>query len=168
MGCPLSPPRCMPPMPPTPICKTRNRLFLLTWARVRKLGAVMPTVTMAPVLRKVRRVTGCLVGELFFMNWCIGERRGEASSRTFDSRGPGRNPWADCSVANRKRQISSPTARVAQRRGTTLRASPVPVRIRPRAPFRPASIKVMQRTFNPLNGERYPGGPPAFTEATAR
>jgi hypothetical protein len=26
--------------------------------------------------------------------------------------------------------------------------------------FRPASIKVMQRTFNPLNGERYPGGPP--------
>ena len=26
--------------------------------------------------------------------------------------------------------------------------------------IRPASIKVMQRTFNPLNGERYPGGPP--------
>ncbi len=26
--------------------------------------------------------------------------------------------------------------------------------------FRPASIKVMQRTFNPLNRERYPGGPP--------
>ncbi len=25
--------------------------------------------------------------------------------------------------------------------------------------FRPASIKVMQRTFNPLNRERYPGGP---------
>ena len=34
------------------------------------------------------------------------------------------------------------------------------VRILPRAPFRPASIKVMQRTFNPLNRERYPGGPP--------
>ena len=31
-----------------------------------------------------------------------------------------------------------------------------------RAPFRPASIKVMQRTFNPLNRERYPGGPPIF------
>jgi hypothetical protein len=26
--------------------------------------------------------------------------------------------------------------------------------------FRPASIKVMQRTFNPWNRERYPGGPP--------
>jgi hypothetical protein len=26
--------------------------------------------------------------------------------------------------------------------------------------FWPASIKVMQWTFNPLNGERYPGGPP--------
>ena len=26
--------------------------------------------------------------------------------------------------------------------------------------FRPASIKVMQRTFNPLNREDYPGGPP--------
>ncbi len=99
---------------------------------------------MAPVLRKVRRVTGCLVGELLFMSWCIGERRGEASTRNFDCRGPGRNPWADCSVANRKRQISSPTARVAQRRGTTLRASPVPVRIRPRAPFH-SSRKRTQR-----------------------
>src|SRR5437667_9252659 len=28
--------------------------------------------------------------------------------------------------------------------------------------FRPASIKVMQRTFNPLNRERYPGGPPTL------
>ncbi len=27
---------------------------------------------------------------------------------------------------------------------------------------RPASIKVMQRTFNPWNRERYPGGPPSF------
>ena len=35
------------------------------------------------------------------------------------------------------------------------------VRILPRAPFWPASIKVMQRTFNPLNWERYPGGPPS-------
>ena len=51
-------------------------------------------------------------------------------------------------------------ARVAQCRGTTSRASPLQVRILPRAPFRPASIKVMQRTFNPLNRERYPGGPP--------
>ena len=51
-------------------------------------------------------------------------------------------------------------ARVAQCRGTTSRASPVQVRVLPRAPFRPASIKVMQRTFNPLNRERYPGGPP--------
>ena len=33
-------------------------------------------------------------------------------------------------------------------------------RILPRAPFRPASIKVMQRTFNPWNRARYPGGPP--------
>ena len=48
----------------------------------------------------------------------------------------------------------SPTSRDA-----TSRASPVQVRILPRAPFRPASIKVMQRTFNPLNRERYPGGP---------
>jgi hypothetical protein len=28
--------------------------------------------------------------------------------------------------------------------------------------FRPASIKVMQRTFNPWNRARYPGGPPFF------
>jgi hypothetical protein len=28
--------------------------------------------------------------------------------------------------------------------------------------FRPASIKVMQRTFNPWNRARYPGGPPIF------
>src|SRR5437870_5808051 len=28
----------------------------------------------------------------------------------------------------------------------------------PRAPFQAASIKVMQRTFNPFNEERYPGG----------
>src|SRR5205814_7789635 len=48
----------------------------------------------------------------------------------------------------------------SNRRDTTSRASPVRVRILPRAPFRPASIKVMQRTFNPLNRERYPGGPP--------
>jgi hypothetical protein len=27
---------------------------------------------------------------------------------------------------------------------------------------------VMQRTFNPLNGERYPGGPPAFARSAAR
>jgi hypothetical protein len=26
----------------------------------------------------------------------------------------------------------------------------------------PASIEVMQRTFNPWNRERYPGGPPSF------
>jgi hypothetical protein len=33
--------------------------------------------------------------------------------------------------------------------------------INPPIHFRwPASIKVMQRTFNPLNRERYPGGPP--------
>ena len=43
--------------------------------------------------------------------------------------------------------------------GTTSRASIVQVQVLPRAPFRPASIKVMQRTFNPLNGEHYPGGP---------
>ena len=51
----------------------------------------------------------------------------------------------------------SPTSR-----DTTSRASPVRVRILPRASFRPASIKVMQRTFNPLNRARYPGGPPIF------
>ena len=57
-------------------------------------------------------------------------------------------------------------------RGTTSRASPVQVRTLPRAPafalrasarranFGPASIKVMQRTFNPQNRARYPGGPP--------
>ena len=42
-----------------------------------------------------------------------------------------------------------PFARVAQRRGTTSRTSPVQVQVLPRAPFWPASIKVMQRTFNP-------------------
>lgn len=31
---------------------------------------------------------------------------------------------------------------------------------------RPASIKVMQRTFNPLNRERYPGGPPIHFTAS--
>lgn len=39
----------------------------------------------------------------------------------------------------------------------------VPDRYRTRAPAfagRPASIKVMQRTFNPWNRARYPGGPP--------
>ena len=51
-------------------------------------------------------------------------------------------------------------ARVAQRRGTTSRASPVQVRFLPRAPFRPASFKVKQRSFKPLNSERYRGGPP--------
>ena len=29
----------------------------------------------------------------------------------------------------------------------------------------PASIKVMQRTFNPQNRARYPGGPPAFARS---
>ena len=33
--------------------------------------------------------------------------------------------------------------------------------------FRPASIKVMQRSFKPLNRERYPGGPP-FAESSNR
>ena len=32
--------------------------------------------------------------------------------------------------------------------------------LRPGEPIWPASIRVMQRTFNPLNRERYPGGPP--------
>ena len=60
------------------------------------------------------------------------------------------------------------------RRGTTSRASPAQVQTLPRAPafalraparranFRPASIKVMQRTFNPQNRARYPGGPPSL------
>src|SRR5579872_2678214 len=39
----------------------------------------------------------------------------------------------------------------------------LPGRNRLEAPLiRPASIKVMQRTFNPWNRARYPGGPPAF------
>ena len=49
---------------------------------------------------------------------------------------------------------------VAQCRGTTSRTSPVQVQVLPRAPIWPASIKVMQRTFNPQNRARYPGGPP--------
>ena len=53
-------------------------------------------------------------------------------------------------------------------RDTSPRASPVRVRILPRAPFRPASIKVMQRTFNPLNRERYPGGPPIAGSSNRR
>ncbi len=57
----------------------------------------------------------------------------------------------------------SPTSR-----DTTSRASLVQVRILARAPFRPASIKVMQRTFNPLNRERYPGGPPLPGRLTSR
>src|ERR1017187_587444 len=55
---------------------------------------------------------------------------------------------------------SIPFARVAQCRGTRSRTSPVQVQILPRAPIWPASIKVMQRTFNPWNRAHYPGGPP--------
>ncbi len=36
------------------------------------------------------------------------------------------------------------------------------------ATFRPASIKVMQRSFKPLNGERYPGGPPVLSRVFAK
>src|SRR5450755_3738231 len=35
----------------------------------------------------------------------------------------------------------------------------------PRALIWPASIKVMQRTFNPQNRARYPGGPPIRTRS---
>jgi len=45
-------------------------------------------------------------------------------------------------------------------RDTTSRASVVQGRILPRAPFWPASFKVKQRSFKPLNSERYRGGPP--------
>lgn len=45
-------------------------------------------------------------------------------------------------------------------RGTALRASPGPARIRPRAPICPASIKVLPWTFNPQNRTRYPSGSP--------
>ncbi len=59
-------------------------------------------------------------------------------------------------------------------RDTTPRASSLHVQLLPRAPtwcspsggsaspLWPASIEVMQRTFNPRNRERYPGGPPSF------
>ena len=38
----------------------------------------------------------------------------------------------------------------------------MPLVTRHLSPFGPASIKVMQRTFNPQNRARYPGGPPFF------
>ena len=63
-----------------------------------------------------------------------------------------------CNSGGRLQSFCSRT----QRRGTTSRTSPVQVRALPRAPFWPASIKVMHRTFNPLNRERYPGGPPIY------
>src|SRR6266498_3186426 len=57
-GWPFKPPRCRPPMPPTPIWKRRSLLFWLTWARAAQENEATPVVTMAPVLRKLRRLTG--------------------------------------------------------------------------------------------------------------
>src|SRR5262245_37954704 len=51
-------------MPPTPIWKMRSLLFWLTCARAGHESEAMPVVTMAPDLRKLRRVTGEPVREL--------------------------------------------------------------------------------------------------------
>jgi hypothetical protein len=48
----------MEPMPPTPIWKMRSLLFLFTCALAGSESDARPAVTIAPVLRKLRRVTG--------------------------------------------------------------------------------------------------------------
>ena len=76
---------------------------------------------------------------------------------------PGRHRQEDPFLSSR-----SPTAETRRRERRQCRCKscrehqPSPAELRLGGPSRPASIKVMQRTFNPLNRERYPGGPPTF------
>src|SRR5262245_56007622 len=57
----------MPATPPTPIWKMRSLLFLLTCARAGSESDAIPAVTITPVLRKLRRVTGEKEGGCCFM-----------------------------------------------------------------------------------------------------
>ena len=95
------------------------------------------------------------------------ERQASLRSSSFDSAGQSTPPRSSLRISFVKNSCRGSTdwrlqfARVVQQKRHDVE-SVVSAGANPAAStiLRPASIKVMQRTFNPLNRERYPGGPP--------
>jgi hypothetical protein len=77
--------------------------------------------------------------------------------------GPGALPGTPTNLKRDTWRVTSDRICSGRRCSSSCHLSPVT-----RHPIRPASIKVMQRTFNPQNRARYPGGPPFIAGSSNR